>query len=317
MFAYIIRRILQMFIVLFGLSVLVFIMLKLTPGDPAVIMAGLGATPETVQSIREKLGLDRPWHEQYWRLVSGLFNGELQAMTYHVPVWQIIFERLPATVELGLFALLIALIVSIPAGLLSAIFRNTLVDYGVTTIALMGISMPVFWTALILMIIFGVTFRVLPISGRGATIGAWSFLTLDGLRHLVIPSLALSSVLMAMNARLTRASMLEVLRQEYIKTARAKGLKESVVLLKHAFRNAMAPVLTNIGLQINTLFAGAVLTETTTAWPGMGRLMVEAINRRDMAVVLGLALFLAAVAQVLYLLVDLMYVWIDPRISYD
>lgn len=306
-----------MFLVLFGLSILVFIMLKLMPGDPAVLMAGLGATPETIQSIREKLGLDRPIPEQYWRLISGLFNGELKAITYHTGVWDIIFERLPATVELGVFALIIALMVSIPAGLLSAVYKDTMLDYGVTTMALIGISVPVFWTALILMLLLGVILRVLPVSGRGATIGPWSFLTLDGLRHLVIPSLALSSVLMAMNARLTRASMLEVLRQEYIKTARAKGLRESFVIIKHAFRNSLAPVLTNVGLQISTIFAGAVLTETTTAWPGMGRLMVEAINRRDEAVVVGLALFLAAVAQVSYLIVDLIYAWIDPRIAYD
>lgn len=317
MIAYTIRRFLQMFIVLFGLSLLIFTMLKMCPGDPAVIMAGLGATPETIQSIRDKLGLDRPLHEQYWRLISGLFNGEIRAVTYHTSVWGIIFERLPATVELGVFALIIALLVSIPAGLLSAIYRNSPLDYGVTTVALLGISTPVFWTALMLMLVLGVILRILPISGRGETIGVWSFVTWDGLRHLVIPSLALSSVLMAMNARLTRASMLEVMRQEYIKTARAKGVRESIVIIKHAFRNAMAPVLTNIGLQISTIFAGAVLTETTTAWPGMGRLMIEAINRRDEAVVLGLALFLAATAQIGYLIVDLMYAWIDPRITYD
>lgn len=317
MVAYTIRRILQMFLVLFGLTLLIFIMLKMTPGDPAVIMAGLGATPETVQAIRDKLGLDRPLPEQYWRLISGLLNGQIRAVTYHTSVWGIIFERLPATVELGIFAMLIALLVSIPAGLLSAIYRNSPLDYGVTTVALLGISTPVFWTALMLMLLLGVVFRILPISGRGETLGIWSFVTWDGLRHLVIPSLALSSVLMAMNARLTRASMLEVMRQEYIKTARAKGVRESVVIVKHAFRNAMAPVLTNVGLQISTIFAGAVLTETTTAWPGMGRLMIEAINRRDEAVVLGLALFLAATAQVGYLIVDLMYAWIDPRITYD
>ncbi|MGC9530356.1 MAG: ABC transporter permease [Candidatus Bipolaricaulaceae bacterium] len=317
MFAYTVRRILQSFIVLFGLTLLIFFMLKMAPGDPAVIMAGLGATPETIQSIRDKLGLDRPLYEQYWRLVSGLFNGRLRAVTFHAGVWEIIFERLPATLELGVLGLLIALVISIPAGLLSAVYRETPLDYGVTTVALLGISTPVFWTALILMLLLGVVLRVLPISGRGATVGLWSFVTWDGLRHLIIPSLALSSVLMAMNARLTRASMLQVLRQEYITTARSKGLREWKVIAKHAFRNAMAPVLTNVGLQISTIAAGAVLTETTTAWPGMGRLMVEALNRRDEAVVLGLALFLAAVAQVGYLAVDLMYAWVDPRITYD
>jgi len=322
MFGYVVRRFLQLLFVIFGLTVLLFVLLKAMPGDPARVMAGLGARAETIAAIRVRLGLDRPWPVQYWRLVSGIFNGQLQAMTYHKPVWDVILERLPATIELGTFALLIALVVSIPAGLLSAIFRNSPLDYAVTTTALMGISIPVFWFALMLMLVFGVLLRVLPVSGRGASIiipylGRWSFLTWDGIRHLVIPAVALSSVQMAMNARLTRASMLEVLRQEYVNTARAKGLRERVVLVKHAFRNALAPVVTNIGLQVGGLFAGAVLTETTTAWPGIGRLMVEAINRRDQAVVFGLALFMATCYMLSYLVVDVLYAYIDPRITYD
>jgi peptide/nickel transport system permease protein len=280
-------------------------------------MAGLGARPETIEAIRVKLGLDRPLPVQYWRMISGLFNGQLQAMTYHKPVWTVIIERLPATVELGAAGMILALLVSIPAGLLSAIYRNSPLDYGVTTAALIGISIPVFWFALMLMLVFGVILHVLPVSGRGAALWGWSFLTVDGLRHLIIPAVALSSVQMAFNARLTRASMLEVMRQEYIDTARAKGLRERVVLVKHAFRNALAPVVTNIGLQIGALFAGAVLTETTTAWPGIGRLLFEAILRRDQAVVFGLALFMATFYMFSYLIVDLMYAYIDPRITYD
>jgi len=322
MFGYAVRRFIQLLFVLFGLTILLFLLLKVMPGDPAKVMAGIGARIETIESIRVKLGLDKPWPVQYWRLVSGIFNGQLQAMTYHKPVWTVILERLPATVELGVFALVIALFVSIPAGLLSAIYRNSPLDYAVTTTALMGISIPVFWFALMLMMIFGVILRVLPVSGRGLSLavpyfGNWSFLTWDGIRHLVIPAVALSSVQMAMNARLTRASMLEILRQEYVNTARAKGLRERTVLVKHAFRNALAPVVTNIGLQVGALFAGAVLTETTTAWPGIGRLMIEAINRRDQAVVFGLALFMAACYMVSYLVVDILYAYIDPRITYD
>jgi peptide/nickel transport system permease protein len=324
MVGYTIRRIIQSVFTVFALTVLMFVLLKVMPGDPAVVMAGLGARLETIEGIREELGLNRPWPVQYWRFTSGLFNGNLEAMTYHKPVWRVIFERLPATVELGLFALIIALAISIPAGLLSAIYRNTPLDYSVTTVALFGISIPVFWFALILMLVFGVMLKVLPVSGRGETIllfgSPWlrlSFLTWDGFRHLIIPSVALASVQMALNARLTRASMLEVLRQDYVTTARAKGLRERVVLLKHAFRNALAPVVTNVGLQIGALAAGAVLTETTTAWPGVGRLMVEAISRRDQAVVFGLALFIAVVFQVSYVVVDLLYAYIDPRITYD
>ncbi len=322
MFGYTLRRLLQLLFVLFGLTVLLFLLLKAMPGDPAKVMAGIGARIETIEAIREDLGLDRPWPVQYWRLVSGIFNGNLQAMTYHKPVWTVILERLPATIELGIFALIIALFVSIPAGLLSAIYRNSPLDYAVTTTALMGISIPVFWFALMLMMVLGVTLRILPVSGRGLSVavpylGRWSFVTWDGIRHLIIPAVALSSVQMAMNARLTRASMLEVLQQEYVNTARAKGLRERVVLVKHAFRNALAPVVTNIGLQVGSLFAGAVLTETTTAWPGIGRLMIEAINRRDQAVVFGLALFMAACYMLSYLAVDVLYAYIDPRITYD
>jgi len=317
MFSYVVRRFGQLVFVLFGLTVLMFILLKTMPGDPAKVMAGIGARIETIESIRVKLGLDKPWPVQYWRMLSGLVNGQLQAMTYHKPVWTVIIERLPATLELGVAAIILALLISIPAGLLSAIYRNSPLDYTVTTVALMGISIPVFWFALMLMLVFGVILHVLPVSGRGATLWGCSFLTIDGLRHLIIPAVALSSVQMAMNARLTRASMLEVMRQEYIDTARAKGLAERVVLIKHAFRNALAPVITNIGLQVGALFAGAVLTETTTAWPGIGRLMFESILRRDQAVVFGLALFMATFYMFSYLVVDIMYAYIDPRITYD
>ncbi len=324
MVGYTLRRLLQSVFTIFVLTILLFVLLKLMPGDPAIVMAGIGAELEVIEGIREELGLNKPWPVQYWRFTGGLLTGNLQAMTYHKPVWTVILERLPATFELGLFAIIIALVVSIPAGLLSAIYRNSLLDYTVTTVALMGISIPVFWFALMLMLVFGVILRILPVSGRGATatLFGWPWLrisciTWDGFQHIIIPSIALASVFMAMNARLTRASMLEVLRQDYVTTARAKGLKERVVLIKHAFRNALAPVVTNVGMQIGTLVAGAVLTETTTAWPGLGRLMIEALQRRDQMVVFGLALFTAIVFQVSYLVVDLMYAYIDPRIAYD
>ena len=324
MLGYTLRRLLQVLFTIFALTVLVFVLLKMMPGDPAVVMAGIGAELAVIEGIREELGLNRPWPIQYWRFISGLVNGRLRAMTYHKPVWEVILQRLPATIELGLFALIISLAVSIPAGMLSAIYRNSLLDYTVTTVALTGISIPVFWFALMLMLVFGVILRVLPVSGRGTSVALFglkqlrvSFVTWDGFRHLIIPGVALASVQMAMNARLTRASMLEVLKQDYVNTARAKGLKERVVLVKHAFRNALASVVTNGGMQIGTIIAGAVLTETTTAWPGIGRLMVEAISRRDQAVVFGLALFLAFFFQLSYLIVDLMYAYIDPRITYD
>ncbi len=305
-------------LVLLGVTILLFIIMKLAPGDPARIMAGMRGTPEVIEAIRHKLGLDRPLHVQYWRFLTELLTGKLESMTFHMPVKDLILQRLPATVELGFAGFLLAIIISIPAGIISALRRNSLIDYSVTTFALVGISTPVFWTALILMIFISVQLDLLPVCGRGETLWGWSILTLDGLKHLIIPAVALSSVLMAMNTRLTRASMLEVLRQDYITTARSKGLKEWVVILRHAFRNALLPVVTNAGMQFSeVLFAGAVLTETTTAWPGVGRLMFEAIARRDQTVVFGLTFLMAFGFVLFYLIVDILYAYIDPRITYD
>lgn len=314
---YILRRLIQLVVVLFGVTLLLFTVLKLTPGDPARVMAGLGATPEVIEAIRGKLGLDQPLYVQYGRLIGGIFNGNLRAATYNKGVWTVISERLPATVELGITALLLALLVSIPSGILAAVYRNTPIDYGVTVLSIAGVSIPVFWLAMMLITLFGVKLKILPVSGRGELIGGWSFLTMDGLRHLIIPAIALGAQQMAMNARLTRANMLEVLRQEYVKTARSKGLRERRVILRHAFPNALAPLLTNVGLQIGALFAGAVVTESVTAWPGIGRLMMQSILRRDQAVVFGLALFIATVYMVSNLIIDLLYAYIDPRVTYD
>jgi peptide/nickel transport system permease protein len=272
---------------------------------------------EELQAIREDLGLNKPIHMQYVTFVKKLFNGTLKSYAYKQPVISIIAERFPATLELGLFAIILATIVSIPAGIISAIWQDTAADYTVTTVALLGISTPVFWTALMLMLLLSIQLDALPVSGRGATLWGFSIFTLDGLRHIVIPMIALSSVQMAMNTRLTRSSMLEVLREDYITTARSKGLKENVVILGHAFRNAVLPVMTNIGMMVGTMVAGAVLTETTTAWPGLGRLMISSINRRDFAVIFALTLLISFGYVVSYLIVDILYAYADPRITYD
>ena len=311
------QRIIQMIVVLFLITVLLFLLMKLAPGDPAQLLAGVKATPEIVASLRHNLGLDRSWPVQYFSFISGLLSGKLRSLTFGVPVGQVILQRLPASIELGVASLLLAVLISIPAGIISAVWRNSILDYAVTTVALAGISIPVFWFALMLMMLLSVYLGWLPVSGRGATLGGWSFLTWDGIRHMIIPALALASVQMAMNARLTRSSMLEVLREDYITTARSKGLAERVVIISHAFRNALLPVITNIGLQAGTLVAGAVLTETTTAWPGVGRLMYEAIARRDETLVFGLTLFIAIAYLLSYLLVDVLYAYIDPRITYE
>lgn len=317
MTSYIIRRLGQIVLVLFIVSILIFSLLQLAPGDPATVLAGPGTSVEELQAIREDLGLNKPIHMQYVTFVKKLFNGTLKSYAYKQPVISIIAERFPATLELGLFAIILATIVSIPAGIISAIWQDSAADYTVTTVALLGISTPVFWTALMLMLLLSIQLDALPVSGRGATLWGFSIFTLDGLRHIVIPMIALSSVQMAMNTRLTRSSMLEVLREDYITTARSKGLKENVVILGHAFRNAVLPVMTNIGMMVGTMVAGAVLTETTTAWPGLGRLMISSINRRDFAVIFALTLLISFGYVVSYLIVDILYAYADPRITYD
>ncbi|NIA03439.1 MAG: ABC transporter permease subunit [Nitrospirae bacterium] len=317
MAGYIVRRLIQLVLVLFFITMLLFVMMKIAPGDPARLLAGVKATPEIVAALQHNLGLDQPWPVQYVRFVSGIFNGKLRSMAFGVPIYEILLKRLPASVELGTFSLLLAIMIALPAGIVSAVWRDSVLDYSVTALSLGGISIPVFWLALMLMILFSVTLHWLPVSGRGATIGAWSFLTIDGIRHMIIPVISLAAVQTAMNARLTRSSMLEVLGEDYITTARAKGLRERTIIISHAFRNALLPVVTNLGLQAGTLVAGAVLTETTTAWPGIGRLMYEAITRRDETLVFGLTLFIAIFYLFATLAVDIMYAYIDPRITYD
>lgn len=317
MTSYIVRRLGQIVLVLFIVSVLIFTLLQLAPGDPATVLAGPGTSLEELESIRQNLGLNKPLHMQYLTFVKKLFNGTLRSYAYKQPVISIIAERFPATLELGFFALILAIIISIPAGIVSAIWQDTPTDYSVTTVALVGISTPVFWTALMLMLLLSIQLDALPVSGRGATLWGFSIFTLDGLRHIIIPMIALSSVQMAMNTRLTRSSMLEVLREDYVTTARSKGLKESAVILGHAFRNAVLPVMTNVGMMVGTMVAGAVLTETTTAWPGLGRLMVSSIHRRDFAVIFALTLLISFGYVMSYLIVDILYAYADPRITYD
>lgn len=317
MLSYTLRRLLQLVAVLFAVTVLLFLILKMAPGDPARIYAGMTASDETVEAIRRDLGLNKPWFVQYYRFISGFFTGNSMSMTYRTPVREIIMERAPASIELGAFALIITLIVSIPIGIISAVKRNSALDYGLTVLALAGVSMPVFWTALMMMIVAGIWLDILPVSGRGELVYGWSFLTLDGLRHMIIPGLALASVQIAMNVRLIRSSMLEVLQEDYITTARSKGLKESVVIIVHAFKNALMPVLTNLGIQLSRFLAGAVLTETVVAWPGLGRLIYESVTRRDQPLLFGLTLLMAIGFLLSYLVVDILYSFVDPRITYD
>ncbi len=286
--------------------------MKLTPGDPAEVLLGERANEEAIELTRAKYALDKPLYVQYVKMMQNLFSGELQSIYYHDNVVSLVLRRLPATIELGFVAMAIAILVAIPAGIIAAIKRNSIFDYASMGIALFGVSIPVFFTGILLIYVFAVHLQWLPASGYGGPIWTW-----EGFTHVIMPGFALSLVQMASTTRITRSSMLETMEQDYIRTARAKGAGEWVVVIVHGLRNALIPVITNIGNQIARLFAGAVLTETVFAWPGAGRLAVNAIFRRDEPLVFATVLFLGFAYVLVNLIVDLLYTLINPQISYD
>jgi len=306
MFQYILKRLFSTVPVLVGISLIVFLLLRALPGDPAQVIAGEMATQETVNSIRTQLGLDRPLYVQYGIFLSNLTRLDLgNSARTGQPVSSEIWSRLPNTILLAIVSTMIACLFGIPAGILSAVRHYSLLDYGVMVLALFGLSMPVFWLGLMMIIIFSVKLHLLPAGGIGTP------------SHLVLPSLALAFFSTAFIARMTRSSMMEVMGQEFIKTARSKGLLEKVVIFKHALRNAFIPIITVIGLQFGSLLGGAVLTESVFAWPGIGRLIVDSILARDYPMVQGVVLVFALLYILVNLLVDILYAYIDPRIHYD
>ncbi len=306
MISYIIRRVLLAIPVVVGVVTLVFLSLRLMPGDPALIMAGEAAPQEVVERIRDQLGLDRPLIVQYGIYMGNLLRGELgQSVRTRRSVSYELGVRINATMELASASMAIAVVFGLIAGLVSATRQYSLVDYGTMVGALMGISIPVFWFGLMAMWVFSVQLGWFPVGGRGT------------LRHLVLPAITLGAMSTGMIARMTRSSMLEVLRQDYVRTARSKGVTERVVQMKHALRNALIPVMTIAGLQFGTLLGGSVLTETVFTWPGVGRLMVDSIMNRDYPVVQGAVLLIAVIFTVVNLLVDIAYSFVDPRIRYD
>jgi peptide/nickel transport system permease protein len=334
MLRYVIKRVLTVIPVLLGVSFLVFGFIRMIPGDVATTMLGERATPENVARVREQLGLNKPVHEQYLIFIGNALRGDLgRSVLRQEPVTQELIRRFPATIELAASAILIALIVGIPAGIVSAIRRGSVFDAGSMLLALTGVSMPVFWLGLMLIYLFSVVLHLLPTGGRlGASVeftAATNFLLLDSLlqgnfnvffqalRHLILPAVALGSIPMAIIARMTRSAMLEVLSADYIRTAHAKGLKERAVVINHALRNAWLPVITVVGLQVGRLMSGAILTETVFSWPGIGRWLVDAIYARDFPIVQGATLFIALVFVGVNLLVDLLYGWVDPRIRFE
>jgi peptide/nickel transport system permease protein len=306
MTAYILRRILIALPTLLGVVVLVFLMVRLAPGDPAVLLAGEFATPETLEAIRARYGLDRGLPEQFLIYLEALLRGDLgESARSRRPVLEELKTYFPNTLELASAAILVAVLTGIPLGVLAALRPGSSLDLSVMVLALLGVSMPVFWFGLLAILIFSVGLGWFPVAGKGT------------LAHLILPAITLGINATALLARMTRGTLLEVLSQDYIRTARAKGLAERVVIFKHALRNALIPVVTVVGLEFGTLLSGAVITETIFAWPGLGQLLVGSILARDYPVVQGAVLLVAISFVLINLLVDLLYAAIDPRVRYD
>jgi peptide/nickel transport system permease protein len=322
---------LQIIPVLLGVSIVVFFMVRAIPGDPAQIMLGQQATPDQVQQVRENMGLDKPVIVQYGLFLKDALRGDLGDSTVTGrPVTTELMVRLPATFELVAFAMLIAVLVGVPVGVIAAVKQYSLLDKTTSVLALTGISMPIFWLAMVLVVIFGVNLELLPFPGRldpttaitsiTGLVMVDSLLTLnfagfwDGLLHLILPALALGTIPMAVVMRMTRSSMLEVMNEDYVRTARAKGVVPWRVIVKHALRNAMLPTITVIGLQVGLLMGGAIITETIFSWPGIGLYTYTSISSRDYASIQGVVLYGALLFVLINLLVDILYAVLDPRV---
>ena len=299
---YLLRRLAQSLIVLLGISLVVFVILHLT-GDPTLLLLPPDASAEEIAKFRRAMGFDDPLYLQYWRFLRGALRGDFgNSLRHDEPALALVWQRMPATLELTAVALGVALVLAIPAGIVSAVFRNTALDYVSTVLALVGQAMPTFWLGIMLILVFSVGLHLLPSSGRG------------GPANLVLPALTLGLFTTARIMRLTRSGMLEVLGQDYVRTARAKGVGERRVVWKHALKNAGISIVTIVGLELGTLLGGAVITETIFAWPGVGRLSVQAIYNRDYPVVQASVFVLASIFVLVNLVVDVLYTYLDPRI---
>lgn len=327
------RRLFQLIPVLLGMTFIVFMLIRLIPGNPAQVILGQQATKEAVEALNASLGLDKPWYTQYFGYLGGIFQGDLGvSLRTKLPVSQEIFPYLAATAELAIFAMIIAVIIGVNAGIISAWFQNSWFDYTAMVVALIGVSVPVFWLGLMEQWAFSIQLGWLPTSGRNDVrdpiTAITHFYLLDTLiqcrfdqftevlKRLILPGVALATIPMAIIARITRSSMLEVMRSDYVRTARAKGQKMFIVVYKHALKNAVIPVLTVIGLQTGLLLGGAILTETIFSWPGIGRYIYDAIGFRDYPVIQSGILVVAFIFIMINLIVDLLYTVIDPRIKY-
>ena len=334
MINYIIKRLLALIPILIGVAVIVFLIVHLIPGDPAQTMLGERASDEALAKLREDMGLNDPLPVQFWRYVKDLLRGDLgRSIMSNNPVSSELSQRFPATLELSFFAIIFAVFVGVPAGIFASINQNSWFDNLSMLVALIGVSMPIFWLGLMFIWLFAVELGWFPPSSRIGvglefspitnlyvldSILQFNFAALkDVLHHLVLPAVALGTIPMAIIARMTRSSMLEVLKKDYIRTAFAKGLKRKIVIFKHALKNAMVPIITVVGLQFGVLLGGAVMTETIFSWPGLGKYLVDAIYARDFPIVQGGILFFAGVFVIVNLIVDLSYVFVDPRIQYE
>ncbi len=320
--------------VLVGVTLVVFVIMRLIPGDPVqAIFAGTGATQEQMQAVRHSLGLDQPLPVQYLQYVIGALHGDWgDSIHFKQPVMSLILERMPATIELALFSFAIALVLAVPMGIASALKRGTIIDYVATTGATLGLSLPTFWIGILLIMLVAVNIGWLPSSGRSEfdvnLVKVTGFNLLDSvltgnlaalqdaLAHIILPGFTLGIATATSLTRMIRSSLLEVLSQDYVITARSKGLRERMVIVRHELRNASIPVVTLIGVLLGNLLGGAVITETIFAWPGIGRLVIQAIYSRDFLLVQGVVLFFALFRVALNLLTDMLCVWIDPRIRH-
>jgi peptide/nickel transport system permease protein len=331
---YIAKRLLILIPVLFGVSLIVFMMIRLIPGDPARVIMGPKARPESIQLFHERYGLDKPVAVQYALWLGHMLRGDMgESLRTHTPVLEELLLRLPHTLELAATSFLVGATLGIGFGILASVYRNSPVDYATMVAALAGLSVPIFWLGLLLIFLFSVTLGWLPTGGRmGYDVSVESLTSLplldslltanwqafiDLLKHLLMPTVTLATPIIAVTARMTRSSMLEVMSQDYIRTARAKGLRERIVMSRHALRNAMLPIVTVLGLDVGWLLGGAVVTESIFAWPGVGRYVFEAIKARDYPAVQASILFIATAFVLVNLGVDILYAYINPRIRYE
>ena len=325
------RRLIGAIPVLIGMSFLVFFLMQLAPGDPVTLLLGEDAEPHEIEEVTREWGLDQPIIVQYWQFVSKAVQGNFgESMRYGEPVTELVMERLPATVELALASLLVAIIIALPIGVYSAIKHNSLWDHSGMTVALVGLSVPNFWLGIMLIFFLGGQWNLLPVAGRltyGVDVTPVTQLMLvdaliagdlaafwDAFKHILLPAVTLGTSFAAIITRISRSSVLEVIRQDYITTARAKGLSERTVIWKHTLRNALITIITILGLQLGALLSGSVITETVFSWPGIGSLLIQAITTRDYKLAQGVIFFFAMVYFFVNLTVDLLYTWVDPRI---